>query len=559
MTPRDWSKNQRLAAVRKCLAQIRPAETWRQPSSIATVAIGNSAKEGVVLLTLLEKHAPGIPVYVVTDPAQAHRFGAFRSATVIPVASSADLERLKSELRELNGTNFIHNNAAISYKFTAMRRAMANHGDCLFLDADFLPLASVRVPAHCRIGMSPHWVRGPERSLLQRYHHSGVFNVGQVWTDDPAFVDRWEWMFRHDSHFLEQEPFNGIALERPNEIGYWGEDENVGHWRNELPNKETVRSCHAHLSLEHLGRADPARHTESFQLAARVMEILRDRDKDNYWRACKALGIPTRLLFVHIPKTGGVTAIRTLIEQGVIHLGKGHLFHDGAEDGDLWRELQGAEEILARPEVPGVFELAHKHHFAWTRRELEIARENGWLTFSFLRHPADLICSKYWYFKREIADGRPLPFPEWRDSGDEGKSLMKMGVNHFLWLAIREPDLRKRWELPEWFDELVTLKMPFSASTLRNWIRTTWLVDPGEPPRHNASSNKGYGAYLDQLDPRVHGWLQEHLGVQAYNRYMPLDWPDLSEVQPARNQHSRLRPRPFGPRPLVRPPRRHDR
>lgn len=557
-TARDWNKSQRVLAARKCVEQIVPSPHWRPPSSIATVAIGNSAREGAVLCILLERFAPGIPVYVICDPLNAWRFDEFRQVTVIPSATPEDLTRLTAELSTLSGTNFIHDNAAISYKFEAMRRAMISHGDCLFLDADFVPLAEVLVPAHCKIGMSPHYAGDPDIALLNRYAHSGVFNVGQVWTSDPKFIERWEWMFLHDSPFLEQEPLNAIALERPQDIGYWPPTENHGFWRKGLPDKETVRSCHAHLSLDHLGRADMSRQAESFALASRVMQIMAARDQVSYWRVAKALGMPTRLCFVHIPKTGGVTAIKTLIDSGVIHLGLGHQFHDGAKGGpDLWTELEGAAQILAAPEQPGVFEMAHKHHFAWTRQELEIARENGWLVFSFLRDPLDLICSKYWYFRRAILNGEILPFPAWRDSKDPTRNQLKMPLTKFLFLAMREPELRKRWELPEWFHDLVQLKMPFSGDTLRNWIRTTWLIDPGDPARHNVSGNTGFLSYLNQVDPQIVAWLRTHLKVQEFSRYIPVRFPTEAEMEAAHPAKPNIQRR-FDSQRLIsrRPPHR---
>jgi len=505
-----------------CLRRIEKTTSshFRIPSAIATVAIGNSSREACVLLLLLEKFAPEVPVYVYCDPESAWRFEAFKNAIVRPQATAEAQRRLGEELKDVPGSNHVHINAAIHWKFTALREAVQSHGDALFLDADFIPLAPVTVPTDCQMAFSPHY--NDTDNGRSRYSYSGVFNVGMVWTRDLEFIRRWEWMWLNDTIFLEQEPLNWIAQERPNDIRYWGPQDNHGHWRQELPDPATVRSCHAHLTKEHLGRADPNLQQHSWNLASRILSILRSRDQVLHWRVCKVLDIPTRMVYAHIPKTGGVTVTQTL---------RRHVFdvyHDGYKDEKgHWVELPEAKKILSSPESPGVFEMAHKHHFMWTREELELAIEHGWRTASFIRNPFDLLCSMYHYFKRDLANGKPHPYPPWEGNKQHGRSDMSMAIGTFFWAALRETGLRQTWELPEWFDDLIELKMPFSPSSLQIWIRQTWFIDIGEPQRLNASANQGFQYYLDNgfFAEKVKGYMRSHAKLLEYARYVPVELP----------------------------------
>lgn len=505
-----------------CLRQIERTKTqhYRPPSAIATVAIGSSAREACVLLVLLEAYAPGIPVYVYCDPANAWRFEEFRNAVVRPMATPEAQDRLGEELKNIPGSNHVHVNAAIHWKFTALREAVQNHGDALFLDADFVPLAPVTVPTDCQMAFSPHY-NDTDRGR-SRYSYSGVFNVGMVWTRDLEFIRRWEWMWMNDTHFLEQEPLNWIARERVADIRYWGPHDNHGHWRQAMPDGESVRSCHAHLSQEHLGRADPSLQEHSWQLASKILAILKERDRVLHWKVCKVLDIPTRLLYAHIPKTGGVTVTQTL-RRNVFDV-----FHDGHKnERGHWVELPDAAKVLSRPETPGVFELAHKHHFKWSREELELAIEHGWRTASFLRNPLDLLCSMFHYFRRELADGKTHPYPPWSENKEHGRADMSMSIATFFWCALRETGLRETWELPEWFDDLVQQKMPFSPTALRIWIRRTWLIDVGEPSRLNASANQGFQYYMDNgfFGEKVNGFIRNHAKLHEYAQYVPVELP----------------------------------
>jgi hypothetical protein len=115
---------------------------------------------------------------------------------------------------------------------------------------------------------------------------------------------------------------------------------------------------------------------------------------------------PAKVLFLHTPKAGG----SNLIEYFPSRLGYRRLHSTRTNEQGVWLDFR-PDDLPAFVDRPDGFLSTHTLSFGWTQMVAAIPpspkaeivqllgrfRETGWFSFSFVRHPGELLCSFYHY------------------------------------------------------------------------------------------------------------------------------------------------------------------
>ena len=94
-------------------------------------------------------------------------------------------------------------------KMDIMKKAMRNHKNTFFLDADMIVLDSLQENFSCELAFSPHHYSPKD---LSKAFDFGFFNAGYVFCSSRSFPSYWEHMYLTDSIFFEQECMDRIPL-----------------------------------------------------------------------------------------------------------------------------------------------------------------------------------------------------------------------------------------------------------------------------------------------------------------------------------------------------------
>jgi len=104
---------------------------------------------------------------------------------------------------------------------------------------------------------------------------------------------------------------------------------------------------------------------------------------------------PKKILFIHVVKTGGSYVMHHL---GNYLAGRSYQICDIESQHDR-REFV-SETLIRTAKDPSLNDkkiLLHCHADFVPEEIFRVFKENGWFTFSFVRHPGDLLCSYYYY------------------------------------------------------------------------------------------------------------------------------------------------------------------
>lgn len=214
--------------------------------------------------------------------------------------------------------------------------------------------------------------------------------------------------------------------------------------------------------------------------------------------------IEKKVAFIHIPKTAGIyveTYLQTNLKKNgyKVHQLKATdspRFKDPHRGGD-WNE----EELLeiARCSEPAQF--VSNHSPSWTPRAFREFKKMGWLTFAFVRHPGDQLCSLY-FFSRERYN-----------------LYVNTPLDHYVQVLLKDKTDRC-WYLPEFWEEIDYIR-EYTEKNFRNFLNSHLghVYSPG--PKLNTSVNKGYEHYCEtgEISPSTAKLVKDN---EQYRLYMKI-------------------------------------
>ncbi len=148
-------------------------------------------------------------------------------------------------------------------------------------------------------------------------------------------------------------------------------------------------------------------------------------------------------------------------------------------------------------------QFVHNHHTGWTRQSVQEFNRNGWLTFSFLRDPIELLCSLYWWAQEEVRAGTDP------DLVLQPTHLLSLSLNDFL-LGITkcEESTEQFYKLPDYMSD-VKFVAEFSYENFAYFLSKFFdhEIDSEfiDTSKQYKSANKGVEHYLSsgQIDKRT--------------------------------------------------------
>ncbi len=246
-----------------------------------------------------------------------------------------------------------------------------------------------------------------------------------------------------------------------------------------------------------------------------------------------------KIAFIHFAKAAGRYVNRYLRER-VFKNGNGEIaeqqykiFNSWGPPFSMGRDWNQAELLqLANNRHPGQYptpqeilahhrcwnhdylakQYVHNHHYEWTQEAVSEFRRNGWLTFMFVRDPAELLCS-VWTWARGVTakGGQPVIQPP---------GLVEQPLDDFIREVVGTPGHHNIYALPD-FVEQIDYTAEFSEENFRGLLRIMvpdHEYDPGSLPDlyRRASGNPGYAEYRRrrQISDQTHDMLNDDIDVQ---------------------------------------------
>jgi hypothetical protein len=223
-------------------ASSSSSSSGRLPSSYSTLFAGERGIDAVVFLTSLALHHPNAHVYISSDSDTYEWF--LEHAKVLFYRLdlhwmlALDKYNLHQKREEMEAQNTW--NDFMLEKVNVLEEALKHHNDTLLLDADFVLLEPIYLPADAsadhksnyQLGVSPHYMKESECAKYGRY------NGGMLWTNQFELGQVWR-KFSAVSRYFEQAAIEDLAVKYTS--FEFGPEHNLGFWRpvhNELGLKE---------------------------------------------------------------------------------------------------------------------------------------------------------------------------------------------------------------------------------------------------------------------------------------------------------------------------------
>ena len=137
----------------------------------------------------------------------------------------------------------------------------------------------------------------------------------------------------------------------------------------------------------------------------------------------------------------------------------------------------------------------HNHHCNWSTTTVQKFRENGWLTFMFIREPSELLCSLWTWIRSNAEknpDALPLIKPEW---------LAVLSLDEFIKEILKDDNFSVFYGLPDYVDKVEYVSEytedNFKEFLLDHFDHNYQPERLGTKHRY-ASGNPGYAAYIEQ-------------------------------------------------------------
>lgn len=198
----------------------------RRPSSYSTMFAGERAIDAVLFLTSLALHDPRAHVYISTNSDTYEWYLDHARVLFYHLNLHWTLALDKYDLRlgreEMTAagtyTDFLMEKVVI------LEKALENHNDTLFLDADVVLLRPIFIPSSSvyQLGVSSHFMKASEGSKY------GFFNAGMLWTNQYSLGKAWR-EATAVSHYFEQAAIEDLIKLYP--YFEFGPEHNIGFWR----------------------------------------------------------------------------------------------------------------------------------------------------------------------------------------------------------------------------------------------------------------------------------------------------------------------------------------
>lgn len=219
--------------------------TERLPSSYSTLFAGERGIDALLFLASLSMHHPNAHVYISTDSNTYDWF--LEHAKVLfyklDLHWSLSLDkydmRLKREDMEKKNTW----NDFMLEKVSIMEKALGHHNDTILLDADFVLLEPIFLPADgegFQLGISPHYMKASQERKYGRY------NGGMLWTNQYDLGAFWR-EASAVSYYYEQAAIEDLA--KRYRFFEFGPEHNVGFWRP-VHDEISSKAFYSHLYFD---------------------------------------------------------------------------------------------------------------------------------------------------------------------------------------------------------------------------------------------------------------------------------------------------------------------
>jgi hypothetical protein len=546
-------------------------QKYHKIESFCFVVTENIKEEAELLLrSLREFHDQ--PVYVICDEVSRKHIavqGLSKGVLFKKEAEQEELNKINEKIFKGHGciANNVHSAPCILKKMDVMDFALQHHDNTFFLDADIIVLDNLQEYFTCSLVLSPHYF--PKTGLHKAFEY-GFYNAGYIFCAEKGFPRFWKHMYLNDSTFFEQECMNRIPDHY--KIQTFGEEHNVGLWRGE-DSPEKAKSTHAHITTG----VDKNRSSSFVALNEKVKDYTffqSEKYRPNIHDYVKKYHNPNakkKLAFIHFGKTGGVYVNHYLREYVMptarhynswwnMKTGERHLNRDWSK-GELLR-IAGKKVNTA---------LAHNHHINWCEKTIKAFKDNGWLTFMFLRNPKDLMCSLFFWSRKQRGKWRPaLPLkrpyvgfgakktPEeitekdreiiegiksglsYADKIFKDKHVKianplsgilvnmsgqddphKVTLDDFIKFIVTSEGAQHLWVLPDYIDE-IDYVAEFNDKNFGDFLNKYFSHDYVPRKKRNVSKNKGYKYYCDNGDIPIETQelIESHPEYKKYSKYL---------------------------------------
>lgn len=204
-----------------------------------------------------------------------------------------------------------------------------------------------------------------------------------------------------------------------------------------------------------------------------------------------------KVAFLHIPKTGGAS-VHTLLSTLLWRNGK-YFLHPCAGGSPVWvRDYTDRELIqIAQNQEPKQY---LQNHTPWTQEAFSEFKKNNWFTFSFVRHPGDLMCS--WYHFRQARYDEEL----------------HRSLEECLRGLFSRP---LKWLIPDYWKEIDFIRELTETNMLDLVNNKLGLKYSGGLMRANQSFNLGYDLYCrsGEISKETQQLIESH---EQFRRYLAI-------------------------------------
>lgn len=379
----------------------------------------------------------------------------------------------------------------------------------ILLDGDIILTKPITQEWESTAVFSAHSLTKPMRKNYETY---GFWNAGMVLCNNPSFVKHWMKLFLDGgpNSFYEQKCMEDLASKWV--IDVFPESFNMGKWRREdiSMSGRSVSSFHLHHNEGDQYPEQPFIHRVAKRaiMDNRITVDLR-KDKMN------------KLAFIHVPRTAG-TYIREYIKY------EGVSKRRSVQVLDSWimrldREWTETElKLIANNQLMGQEKggryFVHNHTFGWSWESVKEMKENGFLTFSFLRPVEDVICSCWYYHLRHKDEYNVI----WhREKARDSRILNDISnVNDAIVEFLTDKDLLDYWRLPEWFGEVEQV-MKWSEERFASFLKYFYQFDYIPTAKANSTKNPGFKALVEsgEIKQETIDLLNQHSDVIRWREF----------------------------------------
>ena len=503
---------------------------YHKIESFCFVATDNLKDEAEVLLRTLRLFHQE-PVYVICDKETRVFLNRQKLCENVKFRTCAEQDQLDAIQEKVFKdhsciANHIHNAPAILKKMDVMDFALEHHSNTFFLDSDIIVLDNLQEYFTKDIVLSPHFY--PLKNQHKGFEF-GFYNAGYLFCANKGFPKFWKHLYLTDSTFFEQECMNRISDYY--DIQTFSIEHNVGFWRGEkFPYK--AKSIHTHISeLGSAGRGLQLialnKITKDYALSqVKHNKIINSCIRKYYNPDCNK-----KLAFIHFGKCAGV-----YIQHYIRHNVFPRMKHFNSWWDFNYKNKRALTRDWTEQELLGIAQqdvteaLAHNHHINWTQEAVKKFNENGWLTFTFLRNPKDIMCSLYFWaqnqwdrFDKESTDGQILGMPLKEElinmSGQENP--YKVSLDTFIRHILEGKGAQKLWALPDYIEDIQHVAL-FNNKNFSKFLLENFQHNYFPNPKQNTSKSEGYGVYLKRGDisPETDKMISNHPQYLKYSKYL---------------------------------------